>query len=201
MKSYKSGVKKVYISEARIKRTVKRLARQINRDYAGKNLLLLCILKGSVVFLADLMRELKIPCRVDFMVASSYGKSTESTGVLEIKYDLQIEVDDYDILIIEDIIDSGNTLYNLKNHLLARNPKSVRICTLLDKPSRREAKISADYVGIEIKNEFVIGYGLDFADQYRALPYVGIYDTSLLPPKTEETEVSDGEAAVETQTP
>lgn len=171
----KDDIKTVYISKRKLASTVKRLAKQINRDYAGKNLMLICVLKGSVVFLADLMRQLTLPCSVEFMVASSYDDGTEH-GTLQIKYDLrpELNVGKYDILIVEDILDSGNTLYNLKQNILERGPKSFKICTLLDKPERREADIKADYVGLTICNEFVVGYGLDYNEKYRNLPFIGI---------------------------
>ncbi len=172
-KNLRNDIKRIYISKSKLSRTVRRLARQINRDYAGKNLMLLSVLKGSVVFLTDLMREIKLPCRIDFMVVSSYGSGTVHSGT-EIKYDLQTDIKDYDVLIVEDILDSGNTLFNLKQMLLAREPRSLKICTLLDKPSRREADITADYTGITIENEFVVGYGLDYDEKYRNLPYIGI---------------------------
>ena len=175
----RKDIKKVYISKAKLARTVKSLARQINRDYEGKNLMLLCILKGSAVFLADLMRQITLPCRVDFMVVSSYGSGTTHGGT-QIKYDLQTDISEYDVLIVEDILDSGNTLYNLKQILLARQPKSLKICTLLDKPSRRESDITADYKGIVIENEFVVGYGLDYDEKYRNLPFIGIPKDSVI---------------------
>jgi len=173
MSDMRKDIKSVYISKGKLKRTIKRLAKQINRDYADKNLMLLCVLKGSVVVLADLMREITLPCRIDFMVVSSYGNGTVNTGT-EIKYDIQTDISDYDVLIVEDILDSGNTLFNLKKILMSRNPKSLKICTLLDKPSRREADIAADYSGIVIDNAFVVGYGLDYAEKYRNLPFIGI---------------------------
>ena len=155
------------------------MGKQISEDYKDKNLLLISVLKGSVVFMSDLMRSIKIPCKIDFMSVSSYGSGTESTGHVKIIKDLDIDLAGYDLLIVEDILDSGNTLYNLKNLLLGRNPKSVKICTFLDKPARRTADIKADYVGIEVPDDFVVGYGLDYNENYRNLPCLGILKRSV----------------------
>ena len=167
-------IKSILISEEEIEKSVTRIADEINRDYADKEILLVVILKGSLVFAADLMRKIHVPLRVDFMQASSYGSGTESSGLIKIKKDLENRADGRHILIIEDIIDSGNTLAALKNELLARNPASVKICTLLNKPERRVTHVDVDYSGMEIPDEFVVGYGLDFDERYRHLPYIGI---------------------------
>lgn len=167
-------VEKVLLSEADISEMVKRLGKQISEDYKGKNLLLVSVLKGSVVFMADLMRSIDIPCEIDFMVVSSYGSGTKTSGNIRIIKDLNIDVKDYDLLIVEDILDSGVTLSSLKEMLEARKPASVRICTFLDKPERRKANIKADYCGAEVPDEFIVGYGLDYDEKFRNLPYVGI---------------------------
>lgn len=170
-------IAKILISEKELDEITTRLAAEIDRDYAGddKNLLLLCILKGSLVFMGDLMKKLSVPLEIDCMRVSSYGAGTVSTGNVNIVLDLiRPDIEKCDILIIEDIIDSGKTLSYLTGYLKGKGAKSVRTCTLLDKPSRRVVEYSADYVGIEIPDEFVVGYGLDYAERYRALPYVGI---------------------------
>lgn len=170
-------VQKILISESELNAIVERLAREIDRDYAGndKKLVLICILKGSLVFMGDLMKKLTVPVEIDCMRVSSYGASTESSGNINIVLDLvRPDIEECDLLVIEDIIDSGNTLSYLVNYLKLKGAKSVKTCALLDKPSRRKANYNADYVGTEIPDEFVIGYGLDYAEKYRALPYVGI---------------------------
>lgn len=167
-------IKSVLISEEEIRKTVLNLGEQINKDYEGKEIIFAVILKGSLVFAADLMRCLTMPVKLDFMQASSYGDSTESSGFIKIKKDLENNVSGKHVLIIEDIIDSGNTLSKLKKLLLEREPASVKICTLLSKPSRREIDVDVEYIGKEIPDEFVVGYGLDFNEKYRNLPYVGI---------------------------
>lgn len=167
-------IEKVLFSKEQIKEIVSRLGVEISNDYKDKNLLLVGILKGSVVFMADLMRELTIPCNIEFMALSSYGSDTRSSGVVRVLKDLSIDIKDYDVLVIEDILDSGNTLFQLKAMLEMRNPKSLKICTFFDKPERRTADISADYVGAEIPDAFIVGYGLDYAEKYRNLSYVGV---------------------------
>ncbi len=167
----------VLVSEAELDRIVGEIAARIDRDYAdcGGNLLLLGILKGSVVFMADLMKKLTIPVEIDFMKVSSYGKSTESSGRINIILDLQrSDLSTKDIIIVEDIIDSGRTLSYLTEYLKINGAHSVRTCTLLDKPSRREVDFVPDYSGAEIPDEFVVGYGLDYGEKYRALPFVGV---------------------------
>lgn len=169
-----NDIEKILISEKEIEAIVTDIAKRISEDYKDKKLLLLCILKGSVVFMGDLMKHISIPVQIDFMKVSSYGAGTTS-GNLKIKLDLQRDdLDTTDILIIEDIIDSGKTLSALTKYLAERGAKSVRSCTLLDKPSRREVEFTPDYTGREIPDEFVIGYGLDYNEDYRALPFVGI---------------------------
>lgn len=168
-------VKKVLISEEQISTKVKELGEIITRDYQGKPLLCVCILKGSILFTADLIREIKLPLEIDFMAVSSYGNSTESSGVVRILKDLDHSVEGKNIIIIEDIIDSGLTLQYLLNNLRNRKAESVKVCTFLDKSERRQVNIIPDYVGYEIPDEFVVGYGLDYSEKYRNLNYIGIY--------------------------
>ena len=170
-----NDIEKVYYSEETLKNIVNRLGSQISEDYKDKNLLLVSVLKGSVVFMADLMRAITVPCAIDFMCVSSYANKTESSGVVKIIKDLDINLEGWDVLIVEDILDSGKTLSYIKKILLSRNPKSIRICTLLDKPERRVVDdIFADYSGAEVPDEFVVGYGLDYDEKYRNLPYIGV---------------------------
>lgn len=169
-------IKEVLVNEEQLKECVQKLGAQITKDYEGKNLLLVSVLRGSVIFMADLMREIKIPCTIDFMSVSSYGAGTKSSGVVKIIKDLDLNLAGYDILIVEDILDSGNTLAYLKKILLTRNPSSIKICTLLDKPERRTADISADYSGFSIPDAFAVGYGLDYDEKYRNLPFIGVLD-------------------------
>ena len=168
---------KVLVNEEELDATVSRIAAQIDKDYAdvdGK-LLLVAILKGSVVFMGDLMKKVKLPVEIDFMKVSSYGANTVSTGNINIHLDLQRkDIHECNILVVEDIIDSGKTLSHLVNYLRLKGAKSVRTCTLLDKPSRREINFAADYVGLQVPDEFVVGYGLDYDEKYRALPYIGV---------------------------
>lgn len=171
-------VKSILVSEQELKQICKRLGEQITRDYEGKNLLVVSVLKGSVVFMADLLREIKCHCQIDFLSVSSYS-GTKTTGVVKFKKDLDIDPDGMDILIVEDILDSGVTLSYLSGVLMGRNANSIKICTLLDKPANRRADIKADYVGKTIPDEFVIGYGLDYDEKYRNLPYVGILAPSV----------------------
>ena len=170
-------IDRILISEEELDKTVTRLAREIEADYSGedKNLVLLCILKGSIVFMGDLMKKINIPLEIDCMKVSSYGSGTESSGNINIRLDVnRPDIDKCDFLIVEDIIDSGRTLSYLTRYLEFRGAKSVKTCTLLDKPSRRVVDFAPDYMGLEIPDEFVVGYGLDYAEKYRALPYVGI---------------------------
>lgn len=172
--SMHDDVKTVLVSEEQLKAKVAELGAQISRDYAGKNLVLVSILKGSVVFMADLMRAVSIPCNIDFMVVSSYGGSNTTSGLVKIIKDLDGNLSGKDVLIVEDILDTGVTLSNLVPMLKMRNPNSVKICTILDKPSRRKADIQPDYEGFQVPDEFVVGYGLDYDEKYRNLPYVGV---------------------------
>ena len=165
----------ILVTEEQLKAKVNELGAQITRDYAGRDLLLVSILKGSVVFMADLMRAIQMPCSIDFMVVSSYGgANTTSTGLVKIVKDLDQDLSGKDLLIVEDILDTGITLSHLVPMLKLRNPASVRLCTILSKPSRRKADIEPDYLGFEVPDEFVVGYGLDYDEKYRNLPYVGV---------------------------
>jgi hypoxanthine phosphoribosyltransferase len=169
------AVEKILVSEEEIDAIVTRIAAEIDRDYKDKNLVLVCILKGSIVFMGDLMKKITVPLEIDCMKVSSYGTQTESSGNINIRLDLnRPDLPECDILIIEDIIDSGRTLKYLTDYLLFKGAKSVKTCTLLDKPSRRVVDLVPDYMGCEIPDEFVVGYGLDYAEKYRALPYVGV---------------------------
>lgn len=168
------SIERVLITEDRLKEIVSEVAEKINSDFRGEEVLLVIILKGSIVFATDLMRKLDMPVMIDFMQASSYGAGTKSTKVVNIKLDLKTDIEGKNVVLIEDIIDSGNTLRNLKAMLLKRNPKTLRICTLLDKPERRETEIEPDYVGTVIPDEFVVGYGLDYNENFRELPYLGV---------------------------
>ncbi len=173
-KVIEDDIKEVLISEEELSGIVKRLGKQISEDYKDKDLFLVSVLKGSVIFMADLMRSITIPCNIDFMSVSSYGGGTKTTGVVKIIKDLDVDIQGKDLLIVEDILDSGKTLNYIQDMLLARNPKSIRICTLFDKPERREFDLFAEYVGCKVPNEFIVGYGLDYDQYYRNLPYIGV---------------------------
>ena len=160
---------------------VQELGFEISSDYEGRNLVLVGVLKGAVFFLSDLMRHIEIPCEVDFMAVASYGSATDSSGVVRILKDLDAAIEGRDVLIVEDIVDSGLTLQYLLRSLGARDPATLEVCALLTKPERRKVELPTRYVGFEIPNRFVIGYGLDFAERYRNLPYVGVLDPSLIP--------------------
>lgn len=176
-----NNIESVLVSEEQIKNRVKEMGKEITKDYEGKDLILVSVLKGSVVFMSDIMREINLPFEIDFMITSSYGKGTDSRGDVKILKDLDVNIKGKDVLIIEDIIDSGYTLSKLKNLLIAREPNSIKICTMLDKPSRRYEGIDlkGDYTGFEVPDEFVVGYGLDYAELYRGLPYVGVLKRSV----------------------
>ncbi len=174
-----SDVEYVMLSEEQILTRVKELAAQMDKLYDGRTPVVVCILKGSVLFFSDLIRNMKTPLTIDFMGVSSYGSGTKSSGELKITKELSTDIEGRDVLIVEDIVDSGNTLYKLKKLLIARRPASVNIVTLLDKPQRREVPMEPEYTGFVIEDEFVIGYGLDYAEQYRNLPYVGVLKRSV----------------------
>ena len=177
--SMNDDIRAILVSEQQLKDKVAQLGAQISQDYAGKDLVLVSILKGAVVFMADLMRAVTIPCSIDFMVVSSYGAGTTTTGLVKIIKDLDSDLSGKDVLIVEDILDTGVTLSNLVPMLKMRDPNSVRICAILDKPSRRRADIQADYIGFQVPDEFVVGYGLDYDEKYRNLPYVGVLKPSV----------------------
>ena len=170
----KEDILRVLISEEELKKRVAELGEQISADYAGKQPVLVSVLRGSYIFMADLTRSIDCFCRVDFMAVSSYGSGTQSSGQVNIVKDLTDSIEGKDIIVIEDILDSGNTLSYLFQLLKARNPASLKLCTLLDKPSRRTKPIQADYVGFTVPDEFVVGYGLDYDELYRNLPYIGV---------------------------
>ena len=172
-------VESILYSEEQLRQRVKELGAQITADYAGKEPVLASVLRGSYIFMADLTRAIDLPVTVDFMAVSSYGAGTKSSGQVEIKKDLSDSIEGRDLIIVEDILDSGNTLFYLMEILKARKPASIRICTLMDKPDRRTQPIVADYVGFTIPDAFVVGYGLDYAEKYRNLPYVGILKPSV----------------------
>lgn len=169
-----NDIKEILITEDQIKARTKELGKQITECYKGRELVVVGVLKGCVVFLSDLIREIKLPLTIDFMVVSSYGNSTKSSGVVRIIKDLEKDIQGKDVLIVEDIVDSGLTLSYLIDYLKTRNANSVKVCSLLDKPERRIAQVDLDYVGFHIPDEFVIGYGLDYAEVYRNLPFVGV---------------------------
>ena len=175
------GVSEVLIDEDRLRSRVVELGEEISADYAGRDLLLIGVLKGAVFFMADLMRTLGIPCEIDFMAISSYGAQTDSSGVVRILKDLDINIERRNVLVVEDIIDSGLTLSYLMRNLESRVPASLEVCALLTKPARREIDVPVRWIGFEIPNRFVIGYGLDFAERYRNLPYVGVLSEELIP--------------------
>ena len=174
-----NDIKEVLISQEQIKDSVEKIARQIEKDYEGKEVLFVGLLKGSVAFMADLLKAYTKTCTIDFMAVSSYGSGTESSGRVNIIKDLSQPIDGKDIVIVEDIIDSGNTLSFIKAYFSAKNANSVKICTLLNKPSRRVVDIDVDYIGYDIPDEFVVGYGLDYNEHYRNLPYIGILKRSV----------------------
>lgn len=167
---------RVLVSEEDVDKRIEELGRKISEDYAGKQIHLICILKGGVFFMCELAKRITVPVSMDFMCVSSYGDDTTSSGIVRIAKDLDESIDGKEVLIVEDIIDSGRTLYYLMDVLQKRNPKSIHLCTLLDKPERRVKDVKVDYVGFNIPDEFVVGYGLDYAQKYRNLPYIGVVE-------------------------
>ena len=167
-------MERIMITEEQIAGRVREVAAQLDKLYEGRRPVVVCILKGSVMFFSDLIRHMETPLELDFMAVSSYGCGTTSTGCLQVKKDLTTDIAGRDVLIVEDIIDSGNTLYNLKKLLNSRSPSSVNIVTLLDKPQRREVPMEPEYTCFVIEDEFVVGYGMDYAEEYRNLPYIGV---------------------------
>jgi hypoxanthine phosphoribosyltransferase len=178
------GVGEILIEAETLQARIEELGVEISADYDGRDLLLVGVLKGAVFFMADLMRQLSVPCEIDFMAISSYGAATDSSGVVRILKDLDINIADRDVLVVEDIIDSGLTLSYLMRNLRARKPGTLEICALLTKPERREIDVPVRYVGFEIPNRFVIGYGLDYAERYRNLPYIGVLHPDFVPDGT-----------------
>lgn len=170
----KNDIERVLFSEAELKTRVAELGAQITADYQGKQPVIISVLRGSYIFMADLTRSIDLPCTIDFMAVSSYGSGTTSSGQVRIVKDLSENIEGRDVLVVEDILDSGNTLSYLLKLLQARHVASIKLCTLLDKPSRRTRDIKADYVGYSVPDLFVVGYGLDYAEKYRNLPYIGI---------------------------
>ncbi|HHY90402.1 MAG TPA: hypoxanthine phosphoribosyltransferase [Clostridiales bacterium] len=167
-------IAKILFTEEEIAKKVEELGNQITKDYQDKDLVLIGILKGANIFIGDLMRKIRIPITLDFMAVSSYGLSTESSGIVKIIKDLERSIEGKDVLIVEDLIDTGLTLNYIYKNLLSRKPKSLKICTLLDKPDRRKVDIKVDYKGFDVPDEFIIGYGIDYAEKYRNLPYVAV---------------------------
>ena len=175
------AVGEILIDEVTLAARVAELGAEVSEDYQGRDLLLIGVLKGAVFFMADLMRLLTVPCEVDFMAISSYGDATDSSGIVRILKDLDINIEGRHVLVVEDIIDSGLTLSYLMRNLESREPASLEVCALLTKPSRREIDVPVRYVGFEIPNKFVVGYGLDFGERYRNLPFVGVLSEHLIP--------------------
>ncbi len=169
-----NDIEYVLYSEEKLAEIVKKIGAEISEDYKDKKLLLVSVLKGSVTFMTDLMRAVTIPCEIDFMAVSSYGSGTKSSGTVRILKDLDRDISGYDLLIVEDILDSGKTLSFLIDMLYTKNPASIRICTLFDKPDRRQVDIFPDYKGLIVPDEFIVGYGLDYDEKYRNLPFVGV---------------------------
>lgn len=167
-------IETVLFTEQQIAEIVQNMGRQISKDYEGKNLVLVSVLKGSLMFMADLMRAITVPCTIDFLSVSSYGNGTATSGEVRILKDLDGSLEGKDLLIVEDILDSGMTLSYLLKTLSARNPASIRLCTFVDKPERRRVDIQADYVGASVPDAFIVGYGLDYAEKYRNIPYIGV---------------------------
>ena len=174
MSIFDNDIQEVLFSEEQLKNRVREIAQQITADYQGKEIMLISVLRGSFVFMADLCRAIDLPCTLDFMAVSSYGKGTKSSGQVQITKDLSEDISDRHIIVVEDILDSGNTLSYLLKILENRHPASIRLCTLLDKPDRRVEPVEVHYSGFTIPDAFVVGYGLDYAEKYRNLPYIGI---------------------------
>lgn len=179
MTNLSEDIEEILLTEQEIKEKTVELGKVITRDYEGKNLILVGVLKGALMFMADLSRSIDLPLSIDFMAVSSYGSSTHSSGIVKIIKDLDINIEGKDVLIVEDIIDSGLTLSYLSKTLLGRKPNSLKICTILDKPERRESDVKVDYCGFKIPDKFVVGYGLDFDEKYRNLPFIGVLKREL----------------------
>lgn len=167
---------KVVISEEEVNKRVKEMGEQISKDYAGKSVHLVCVLRGGVYFMTELSKRITVPCTIDFMSASSYGSGTESSGHIKINKDLDDPIEGKNVIVVEDIIDSGRTLSHLMDFLQSRNPESLALCTLLDKPDRRVVEVDVDYTGFTVPDLFIVGYGLDYDQKYRNLPYIGLVE-------------------------
>ena len=174
MKRMIDDIAEVFFSAEELEEVTSRIGAEISRDYEGKELLLICVLKGSVMFMSDLMKHITIPVEIDFLAAESYGSSTKSSGEVRITKDINTDIRGKHVVIVEDILDSGRTLHKLTQFLGMKDPESIAICTLLDKPDRREAEVKAKYIGSRVKDEFVVGYGLDYDQKYRNLPFIGV---------------------------
>ena len=177
--SIEKDIADILIGTEELQAKVTKLGRQISEDYRGRNPLLICLLRGAVVFLSDLIRATDIPLEMDFIAISSYGASTESSGVVRLVMDLKSNITGRDVLIVEDIVDTGRTLAYILDNLRTRRPADIKVCALLSKPSRREVQIEVDYLGFEIPDKFVVGYGLDYAENYRNLPFIGVLKPEL----------------------
>jgi hypoxanthine phosphoribosyltransferase len=177
--SIRKDVAEILIGTEELQAKVAELGRQISEDYRGRNPLLICLLRGAVVFLSDLIRAIDIPLEMDFMAISSYGDSTESSGVVRLVMDLKSNITGRNVLIVEDIVDTGRTLAYMLDNLQTRRPADIKVCALLSKPSRREVQVELDYLGFEIPDKFVVGYGLDYAENYRNLPFIGMLKPEL----------------------
>jgi len=177
--SLEKDIAEILISAEELQNKVAELGRQISEDYRGRDLLLICLLRGAVVFLSDLIRAIDIPLEMDFIAISSYGNSTRSSGVVRLVMDLKSNITDRNVLIVEDIVDTGRTLAYILDNLRTRRPADVKVCALLSKPSRREVPVKLDYLGFEIPDKFVVGYGLDYAEGYRNLPFIGVLKPEL----------------------
>lgn len=173
MNSIHNDIQEILYTEEDLKKIVSDMGQKIAKDYEGKQLFLLSVLKGSIVFMADLIRAIDLPCEIDFMAVSSYGAGVSTSGQVRVLKDVGTSLEGKDVLVVEDILDSGVTLSYLMKHLEAHKPQSIRLCTLLDKPTRRKVNIKADYIGMECPDAFIVGYGLDYAERYRNLPYIG----------------------------
>ena len=171
-----SEVVRVLLTEEEVDKRIQELGDMISRDYAGRNIHLICVLRGGVFFTCELAKRITVPVSLDFMSVSSYGNESKSSGVVKIMKDLDDVIENKDVLVVEDIVDSGRTLRYLLENLESRNPRSLKLCTLLDKPERRVTEVKVDYTGFEIPDEFVVGYGLDYAQKYRNLPYIGVVE-------------------------
>ncbi len=178
-------IAKTLFTEEEIEAIVSNLGAQISRDYQGKNLLMVSVLKGSLIFMADLMRHITVPCAIDFLSVSSYGSGTTTSGEVRILKDLDCTLEGKDLLVVEDILDSGVTLSFLLKNLSARNPASIRLCTFLDKPERRKVEVKADYIGAAVPDKFIVGYGLDYDEKYRNIPFVGVLKPEIYSHETE----------------